>query len=86
MIISCIQPNFSYDKPEPYQIIQELQNNKEEEEGEALPILRRFGIETSSIVNDDNTLSQKNFSYGMTDNWADDVKEFIDLCERGSSL
>ena len=75
---------FSYDKPETYRNIQELQNNKEEEEeGQALPILRRFGIETSSIVNDDNMLSQKNFSYGMTDNWADDVKEFVELCEQG---
>ena len=74
--------DFSYDKPETYQNIQELQNNKEEE-GEALPILRRFGIETSSIVNDDNTLRQENFSYGMTDNWADDVKEFVELCEQG---
>ena len=74
--------NFSYDKPETYRNIQELQNNKEGE-GEALPILRRFGIETSSIVNNDNTLRQENFSYGMTDNWADDVNEFIDLCERG---
>ena len=74
----------SYDKPETYRNMQELQNNKEEEgEGEALPILRRFGIETSSIVNDDNTLRQENFSYEMTDNWTDDVKEFIDLCERG---
>ena len=83
--MSCIQANFSYDKPETYRNIQELQNNKEEEEGEgeALPILRRFGIETSSIVNDDNTLRQENFSYGMTDNWADDVKEFVELCEQG---
>ena len=79
------QENFSYDKPETYRNIQELQNNKEEEEageGKALPILRRFGIETSSIVNDDNTLRQENFSYGMTDNWADDVKEFVELCEQ----
>ena len=75
--------DFSYDKPETYRNIQELQNNKEEGEGEALPILRRFGIETSSIVNDDNTLRQENFSYGMTDNWADDVKEFVELCEQG---
>jgi hypothetical protein len=76
--------DFSYDKPETYRNIQELQNNKEEEgEGEALPILRQFGIETSSIVNDDNTLRQGNFSYEMTDNWADDVKEFIELCEQG---
>ena len=74
--------NFSYDKPETYRNIQELQNNKEEE-GKALPILRRFGIETSSIVNDDNTLRQENFSYGMTDNWTDDVKEFVELCEQG---
>ena len=73
---------FSYDKPETYRNIQELQNNKEEE-GEALPILRRFGIETGSIVNDDNTLRQENLSYGMSDNWTDDVKKFIDLCERG---
>src|SRR5208337_1596305 len=80
------QENFSYDKPETYRNIQELQNNKEEEgegEGKALPILRRFGIETSSIVNNDNTLRQENFSYGMTDNWADDVKEFVELCEQG---
>jgi len=76
--------DFSYDKPETYHNIQELQNNKEEEgEREALPILRRFGIETSSIVNDDNTLRQENFSYKMTDNWADDVKKFIELCEQG---
>ena len=74
--------NFLYDKPETYRSIQELQNNKEEE-GKALPILRRFGIETSSIVNDDNTLRQENFSYGMTDNWANDVKEFVELCEQG---
>ena len=78
------ESDFSYDKPETYRNIQELQNNKEEEgEGKALPILRRFGIERSSIVNDDNTLRHENFSYGMTDNWADDVKEFIDLCEQG---
>ena len=77
--------NFSYDNTETCRNIQELQNNieKEEGEGEALPILRRFGIETSSIVNDDNTLRQENFSYGMTDNWADDVKEFVELCEQG---
>ena len=77
--------NFSYDNTDNCQNIQELQNNieKEEGEGEALPILRRFGIETSSIVNDDNTLRQENFSYGMTDNWADDVKEFVELCEQG---
>ena len=75
--------NFSYDKPETYRNIQELQNNKEEGEGQALPILRRFGIETRSIVNHDNTLRQENFSYGMTDNWADDVKEFVEHCERG---
>ena len=74
--------DFSYDKPETYRNIQELQNNKEEE-GEALPILRRFGIEISSIINNDNTLRQDNFSYEMTDNWADDVKEFVELCERG---
>ena len=79
------ESDFSYDKPETYRNIQELQNNieKEEGEGEALPILRRFGIETSSIVNDDNTLRQENFSYGMTDNWTDDVKEFVELCEQG---
>ena len=75
--------DFSYDKPETYRNIQELQNNKEEGKGEALPILRRFGIEISSIVNDDNTLRQENFSYEMTDNWADDVKEFVELCEQG---
>src|SRR5271157_312820 len=77
--------DFSYDKRETYWNIQELQNNKEEEaaEGEALPILRRFGIDTSSIVSDDNTLRQENFSYGMSDNWTDDVKESINLCERG---
>ena len=34
-------------------------------------------------MNDDNTLRQENFSYGMTDNWADDVKEFVELCEQG---
>src|SRR5208337_1516910 len=64
---------------------QETRGNEreEEEEGKALPILRRFGIETSSIVNNDNTLRQENFSYGMTDNWADDVKEFVELCEQG---
>src|SRR5208337_1883546 len=44
---------------------QETGGNKgeEEEEGETLPILRRFGIETSSIVNDDNTLGSSDFSY-----------------------
>ena len=41
------------------------------------------GIERSSIVNNDNTLRSVSFSYKMTDNWTDDVKEFIDLCERG---
>ena len=56
---------------------------KRRREGEALPILRRFGIEISSIVNNDNTLRPESFSYGMTDNWADDVKEFIELCEQG---
>ena len=84
MTICYINLTVSYDKPETYRNIQELQNNKEEKgEGKALPILRRFGIETSSIVNNDNTLRQENFSYEMTDNWADDVKEFIDLCEQG---
>ena len=34
-------------------------------------------------MNDDNTLRQENFSYGMTDNWTDDVKEFVELCEQG---
>ena len=52
-------------------------------EGEALPILRRFCIEERSIVNNDNTLRSENFSYGMTTNWDDDVREFIDLCEQG---
>src|SRR5271157_5600016 len=75
--------DFSYDKPDTYRNIQELQNNKEEEEGEALPILRRFGIEINNIVTNDNTLRQENFSYEMTDNWADDVKEFVELCEQG---
>jgi hypothetical protein len=56
---------------------------EEEEKGEALPILRRFGIEIISIVNNDNTLRHENFSYGMTDNWTDDVKEFVELCEQG---
>src|SRR5271166_877594 len=77
---------FSYDKPETYRNIQELQNNKEEEEegeGKALPILRRFGIETGSIVNNGNTLRQENFSYEMIDNYNEDVREFIDLCEQG---
>ena len=37
-------------------------------------------------MNDDNTLRQENFSYGMTDNWADDVKEFVELCEQGFSM
>jgi len=76
--------NFSYDNTDTYRNIQELQNKKEEEgEGEALPILRRCGIETSSIMNNDNTLRQENFSYGMTVDWADDVKEFVELCEQG---
>ena len=81
---SC-KADFSYNKPGTYRNIQELQNNKEEKEGkgEALPILRRFGIETSSIVNDDNTLRQENFSYEMIDNYNEDVKEFVELCEQG---
>ena len=60
-----------------------VRNKNKEEEREALPILRRCGIKISSIVNDDNTLRQENFSYEMTDNWADDVKEFVELCEQG---
>ena len=45
---------------------QETQRNEGEGEGvgEALPILRRFDNEISSIVNDDNALRQDNFSYG----------------------
>ncbi len=64
---------------------QETQRNEGEGEGweEALPILRRFQYEIDSIVKYDNTLRQANFSYGMTDNWADDVKEFVALCEQG---
>ena len=63
-----------------------INNNKEgerEEEGEALPILRRFCVEESSIINNDNTLRRTNNSCGMTTNWNDDVREFIDLCEQG---
>ena len=63
-----------------------INNNKEgerEEEGEALPILRRFCVEESSIIKNDNTLRRTNNSCGMTTNWNDDVREFIDLCEQG---
>ena len=64
---------------------QETRENEGEGEGgeEALPILRRFDNEISGISNNDNTLRPVNFSYGMTDNWADDVKEFVELCEQG---
>ena len=37
-------------------------------------------------MNDDNTLRHENFSYGMTDNWADDVKEFVNSVNRESSM
>jgi hypothetical protein len=59
------------------------EQGEREEEGETLPILRRFCVEERSIVNDDNALRQANNSYGMTTNWSDDVKEFIELCEQG---
>ncbi len=65
-----------------YQDIQE-QGGMEEEEGAILPILRRLEIEEGIILNNDNTLRHESFSYGMTDNWTDDVKEFIELCEQG---
>ena len=67
------------------QLPQETGGNEGEWEGggEALPILRRFDNEISSIVRHDNTLRPMNFSYEMTENWADDVKEFVELCEQG---
>ena len=68
------------------QLPQETGGNEGEEEegvGEALPILRRFDNKRRSILSDDNTLRPLNFSYEMTENWADNVKEFVELCEQG---
>ena len=65
-----------------YQYIQE-NGGTEEGEGEILPILRRFELDEGDMLNDDITLRPETFSYGMTDNCADDAKEFIELCEQG---
>jgi hypothetical protein len=84
----CVEERSIVNSNNNLQLVNNSQKNQEEqgegeEEGEALPILRRFCVEERSIVNDDNALRQANNSYGMTTNWSDDVKEFIDLCEHG---
>jgi len=65
--------------------IQETRGNEREGEGgeEALPILRPFDNEISRIVNHDNALRHNKCSYELNNNWADDVKEFVELCEQG---
>ena len=67
------------------QLNQETGENKEkgEGEGEVIPILRRFERKPSNIINNANELRSANFSYDKASNLADDVKEFIELCEQG---
>jgi hypothetical protein len=84
----CVENIHNYNNDNTLQSVNNSQRNQEEqgereEEGETLPILRRFCIEERSIVNNDNALRQANNSYGITTNWIDDVKEFINLCEQG---
>jgi hypothetical protein len=71
--------------PSAAEITQERINlsNNREGEGEALPILRRFELDKSNIISDDNKLRQHHFSYDNTTRWPADVKEFVELCERG---
>ena len=79
------QSEFSYDNTENCLNIQESSNNNKEKkgEGEVLPILRPVNIEDSNISTDHNELRSANFSYDKSSNWADDVKEFVELCEQG---